>query len=143
MKNATIFNNDQLSKIEPPLYIGGWSAANHWGLLDDYTLKTFVFCHKTQAQRQLVSDKLEIQPVSPHLFYGLIDVGGAALSNIHKTLIDAILYPDFFGGTENVNRMIESYKAHSEKNYEVLKKYALRAKNAMLAQKIREITATK
>lgn len=124
-------------------YIGGWTAANHWGLLDDYTIYTFVFSTSSPTNVDLTENRIEVALAKPHMFYGITEVEGAPMSDIHKTLIDAFLYPDFFGGEDVLDEMVENYFLHPDNDVEVLKSYSLKAKNAVLAKKISSLVDEK
>ncbi|MDR0727255.1 MAG: hypothetical protein LBF37_04305 [Rickettsiales bacterium] len=128
---------DTLGTIpEASAYIGGWTAANHWGLLDDFTIYTFVFSTEKPTNVDLVENRIEVALAKPHMFYGITQVDGAPMSDIHKTLIDAFIYPNFFGGEDVLDEMVENYFLHPDNDIEILKVYSLKAKNAVLAKKI-------
>jgi predicted transcriptional regulator of viral defense system len=130
-------NEPEFPENNPPrAYIGGWTAANHWGLIDDLTICTFVFAADMPAAADLAGAEVDVTIIRPHMFYGITAVDGAPMSDIHKTLIDAFLHPDFFGGADVLDGMVENYFLHPDNDVEILKRYSLMARNAVLAKKI-------
>ena len=111
-------------------YIGGWTAANKWELLMDWTIDIFRF----STER---SDKFTIK-IPKHLAFGIYE----GYSDLHKTVIDAILYPDHFGGTDYVAMIKENYASHPNKDFKILKQYAQKTRNVLLFKEIEAMEHT-
>ncbi len=120
-------------------YVAGWTAAAHWGLLTDIINYTFVFCRERPTNIDLEDLKIEVVLVPEYLFFGITLVEDAPMSDIHKTLIDAFLYPEFFGGENKINEMIQKYHQHPERNYETLSSYADKTNNPSVVNQVKNI----
>ena len=95
-----------------PCYIGGRSAAEHWGLTEQLFRSICVMTTTRPRERQLVLRKarFELHTVAPARFIGLKTVwrGGTRVqvSNPARTLIDMLADPALGGGIRHVAEML-------------------------------------
>jgi predicted transcriptional regulator of viral defense system len=111
-------------EVFSPCYIGGWSAAEHWGLTEQLFRSTLVV---TGATARLTNVTL-----AGHTFRifrlprGRLSAGvsqvwrGTArvhVSGLERTLIDGLRNPELLGGIRHVAQIMEAYGAHKEHNF--------------------------
>ena len=95
-----------------PCYVGGWSAAEHWGLTEQLFRSICVMTATRPRERQLELRKarFELHTVAPALFTGLKTVwrGGTRVkvSDPARTLIDMLANPALGGGIRHVAEML-------------------------------------
>ena len=95
-----------------PCYIGGWSAAEHWGLTEQLFRSICVMTTTRPRERQPVLRKarFELHTVAPARFIGLKTVwrGGTRVqvSDPARTLIDMLADPALGGGIRHVAEML-------------------------------------
>ena len=129
--------NELNKQISGDFYVGGWTAANHWGLLDDLAFDTFVFC--IQPQNDLPSD-IVVKVTKPFLLFGIAKLGRhTSISDIHKCVIDAMMYPDMFGGNDMLAILTDAYLSHPDRDFGILKSYAKKTMDARIAMAVGEI----
>lgn len=103
------------NEIYAPCYIGGWSAAEHWGLTEQLFRSTFVVttANVRSTSSQLLNLDFRIVRVSPSRLKGTIPVWRGAVrvpvSDREKTLADALTSPDWVGGIRHLYDMLETY----------------------------------
>ena len=97
-----------------PCCVGGWSAAEHWGLTDQLFRSICVMTATRPRERQLVLRKVrfELHTVAPARFIGMKTVwrGGTRVqvSDPARTLIDMLADPALGGGIRHVKEMLAS-----------------------------------
>ncbi len=95
-----------------PCYVGGWSAAEHWGLTEQIFSSLCVMTTKRPRDRKPVlrKTKFDLHTVSEAHFIGLKSVwrGGTRvrLSDPARTFIDMLADPDLGGGIRHVAEML-------------------------------------
>ena len=95
-----------------PCYVGGWSAAEHWGLTEQIFRSTCVMTATRPRERQLVLRKarFELHTVALARFVGMKTVWRGRtrvqVSNPARTLIDMLADPALGGGIRNVTEML-------------------------------------
>ncbi len=113
-----------------PCYIGGWSAAEHWGLTEQIFSALCVLTTKRPRDRKPVlrKTKFELRTVSPSHFVGLKTVwrGGTRVkvSDPARTLIDMLADPTLGGGIRHVGDMLASLLKEYSKETARLTDYA-------------------
>lgn len=113
-----------------PCYIGGWSAAEHWGLTEQIFSALCVLTTKRPRNRKPVLRKarFELRTVSPSHFVGMKSVwrGGTRVkvSDPARTLIDMLADPTLGGGIRNVADMLASLLKEYPKEVAKLADYA-------------------
>lgn len=97
-----------------PCYVGGWSAAEHWGLTEQLFRSICVMTATRPRERQLVLRKarFELHTVALAQFIGMKTVwrGGTRVqvSDPARTLIDMLTDPALGGGIRSVAEMLAS-----------------------------------
>ena len=113
-----------------PCYIGGWSAAEHWGLTEQIFSSLCVMTTKRPRDRKpmLRKTKLDLHTVRATHFIGLKSVwrGSARvhLSDPARTLIDMMADPALGGGIRHVAEMLTSLLHDQPKEAAKLTDYA-------------------
>lgn len=113
-----------------PCYIGGWTAAEHWGLTEQIFNVTIVLT----AKKQRTSDHLiagltfKTRHMSQQNFFGTKKIWSAdqviLLSDVHRTLIDILNDPAIGGGGRALVDIGRSYSEKKEADPEILWQYA-------------------
>ena len=110
------------SELYSPCYIGGWSAAEHWGLTEQLFRSTFVVSaaairHATETfvgtEFHLVrAKKSRVSTVRP-IWRGRERV---SVSDRERTIADALASPSWVGGIRHLTQMLRSYRSAKEWN---------------------------
>ncbi len=113
-----------------PCYIGGWSAAEHWGLTEQIFSSLCVMTTKRPRDRKPVLRKtrFDLHSVPATHFIGLKSVwrGGTRvrLSDPARTIIDMMVDPALGGGIRHVAEMLTSLLHDHSKESAKLIEYA-------------------
>ena len=113
-----------------PCYVGGWSAAEHWGLTEQLFRSICVMTVTRPRKRQLVLRKahFELHTVALTKFIGMKTVwrGGTRVqvSDPARTLIDMLTDPALGGGIRSVAEMLASLFHDQPKEAAKLASYA-------------------
>lgn len=100
-----------------PCYIGGWSAAEHWGLTEQLFRSTFVVSGASPRQRSvrfLEAEFTVVRVVRARLTGTATIWRGAekvTVSDRERTIVDALNAPDWVGG---VRHLIDILTAHRQ-----------------------------
>ena len=99
-----------------PCYIGGWSAAEHWGLTEQIFRTTFVATAggARSKSRTILGTELHIVRVSrrrinvgTHVWRGPLRV---PVSDRERTIADALLDPAWVGGVRHLVEILATYR---------------------------------
>lgn len=102
------------STMFAPCYVGGWSAAEHWGLTEQLFRSTCVMTTTRPRDRRPVlrMAPFELHTIAPAQFFGLKTVwrGGTRVqvSDPARTLIDMLAEPALGGGVRHLAEMLAS-----------------------------------
>jgi predicted transcriptional regulator of viral defense system len=113
-----------------PCYIGGWSAAEHWGLTEQIFRSLCVMTTRRPRNREpeLRKARLEIHTVASSSFIGLKTVwrGGTRVqvSDPPRTLVDMLASPSLGGGIRHVAEMLATLLRERPKEAPKLLQYA-------------------
>jgi predicted transcriptional regulator of viral defense system len=113
-----------------PCYIGGWSAAEHWGLTEQIFRSVCVMTLKRPYDRQPVLRKVrfDLHTVSQSQLIGLKTVwrGGTRVqvSDPARTLVDMLTSPGLDGGIRHVAEMLTALLREQRKEAPKLLLYA-------------------
>ena len=125
-----------------PGYIGGRSAAGHWGLTGETSGHIVVLTarpvrEKTQRHHGVT---FSLKHIDRRRFFGttMIQRGGTrvAVSDLHRTVIDVLDDPAIGGGIGRVADCVAAYLAHSERNDESLLAYSDRLGNGAVFKRL-------
>lgn len=100
------------ARLFAPCYIGGWSAAEHWGLTEQIFRATCVMTATRPRDRRptLRGSALELHTVPPDRFFGLKTVwrgqARVQVSDPARTMADMLADPQLGGGIRHVSDML-------------------------------------
>jgi predicted transcriptional regulator of viral defense system len=109
-----------------PCYIGGWSAAEHWGLTEQLFRSTFVVTavRIRRSTERLLAAELHLVHVSPEVVKGAVTIWRGkervAVSDQERTIADALVSPDWVGGVRHLLGILAAYRESREWNPEKL-----------------------
>jgi len=99
-----------------PCYIGGWTAAEHWGLTEQLFRSTFVVSaapRRRQRENRLSTD-FHIVRVRPDRLMGTVTVWRGsqrvAASDRERTIVDALVHPNWIGGVRHLAEILTTYR---------------------------------
>lgn len=116
--------------IFPPCYVGGWSAAEHWGLTEQIFRDVIIVTAKSVRARSVkVQDavfQLKHQPVSKQFGTKVAWRGQTKVrvSDPSRTLIDTLDDPRIGGGIRHIAEMLITYFDSEHRNDRLLIEYA-------------------
>lgn len=116
-----------IARLYPKAYIGGWNAAEKWDLLDEGTRRITLFSVEDIPEKELYGVDLRVQILPPDLYFGVVKMdspmGGYLCSDIEKTILDSICYPEMFGDNLNVKDIFKNYMQRDDKDFKKLQDY--------------------
>lgn len=114
------------ARIFSPCYIGGWSAAEHWGLTEQLFRDTFIVtaAHIRRRRTDVAGTPFRLARVSAKDLAGNAMVWrGAvrvAISDRERTIVDVLTHPDWAGGIRHAAAMLRAYRDSPQWNAERL-----------------------
>ena len=130
------------ARVFTPGYIGGWSAAENWGLTEQIFRTVVVMTTQPRGPRRqkIQSTEFWIKKIPEQQLFGTKVVWreGAQvyLSDSTKTVIDMLDDPAVGGGARTVEDILKAYLASEEKNLDRLVDYAGRIKNGAVDKRL-------
>jgi len=125
-----------------PCYIGGWSAAEYWGLTEQLFRSTLVITAASVRSRtvQLLGHEF-------HLFRVPADfISGTALvwrgpervhvSDQERTIVDCLRYPELCGGVRHLFNIVRAYGQNEKRNFEKLARRAMETKSGAVWKRL-------
>ncbi len=124
-----------------PGYVGGWTAAHHWGFTDQLFSKTWFF-----SEQRIISKEIELENqyfilthVSKLSLFGLKTIWEnnhkIIISDPHRTLIDFAHRIDLFGLNAFLD-VLKEYLSSEYKNIEILLNYAQKIENRTVYKRL-------
>lgn len=122
-------------------YIGGWTAANFWGLTDQIFLNTWVMTTQNvrHKERNIGDHQFILTQIDAGYLYGFklewIDNNQIKISDPSKTVIDFLNFPKSF----SVNSMSDIFNAYINSKYKDLKllqNYAIATDNKSVFKRL-------
>lgn len=130
------------ARIFEPCYIGGWSAAEHWGLTEQI-FRTIVIMttRKVSASRtKIQTTEFWVKKISKSHFFGAKIIWRGRIqvhvSDPTKTVVDLLDDPAIGGGARMVESIFRAYLASSNKDLKRLVEYADRMKNGAILKRV-------
>lgn len=126
----------------PTCYIGGWTAAHHWGFTDQLYNDTVVLSIRPLKHfRQKVGDHIfNVRQTSQKKMFGLRtiyrDHAKIQISDPHKTLVDILDNPIIGGGMRSMIDFLETYLRSSNKNLDRVMEYAKKMGNKTIFKRL-------
>lgn len=131
-----------LYQMYPEAYLAAWNAAEEWGLVSETALdfRLFSSSFEKDETKTVFGILLILKKIPSELMYGIelkeSRNGTFAVSDIHKTLIDSLLFSDFAGDRETLSEMLESYFQSQLCDEKKLMQYAKKSGNPTIISKI-------
>jgi len=130
------------NKIFAPCYIGGWSAAEHWGLTEQIFNTVVVFTTR-RAQRKnmtIQGTNFIIKFINKNHFGDAksiwIDNSRIQISDPSQTIIDILDDPVIGGGIRCVAEIIKEYFVSDFRNDELIIKYITKRDNKTIYKRL-------
>jgi predicted transcriptional regulator of viral defense system len=107
------------TKLFGPCYIGGWSAAEHWGLTEQIFRPVFVVSasHRRRSKVELGEIEFHVVVTSPKRVESVKPIWRGrervAVSSPERTIADALVTPSWVGGIRHLAEMLTSYRRES------------------------------
>ena len=101
-------------------YVGGWSAAEHWGLTDQLFRSTFIVTasHVRQTLVEVAGSSFRIARVGQHRIVGTVSEWRGrervAVASRDRTVADALLSPSWVGGIRHLAEIMLAYRKDRE-----------------------------
>jgi predicted transcriptional regulator of viral defense system len=118
-----------------PCYIGGWSAAEHWGLTEQIFRSTLVVTGaKVRAKSaRLLGQEFRLFQVPRHRITGVTAVWRGPervpVSSAERTIVDCLRYPELSGGIRHLAQIMREYERSEKHDFGKLLAEAKRSAN--------------
>jgi predicted transcriptional regulator of viral defense system len=129
-------------KLYAPCYIGGWSAAEHWGLTEQI-FTTILICttKKSRSHIQTIKGtKFLLRKIPETTLFGLRKIWRSQIkvlvSDPTRTLLDFLIDPKLGGGINTVSEMLVSYLKSEYKDLSLLIDYAKKLGNGSVFKRL-------
>lgn len=123
-------------KLFHPCYIGGWSAAEHWGLTEQIFRTLLVLTTERPRNRKPVISGTDflLHTISKKALFGLKTIWQektkVSVSDPTRTILDFLIDPKLGGGIRMIADMLKEYLKSEYKNLPLLIDYANRLDNS-------------
>ena len=103
-----------------PCYIGGWSAAEHWGLTEQLFRSTFVVSARRlrSTNERVLGTEFRLAETPLRRLNGVTPVWRGCervpVSNRERTIADAFVDPSWVGGIRQLAEILRTYRASKE-----------------------------
>jgi predicted transcriptional regulator of viral defense system len=103
-----------------PCYIGGWTAAEHWGLTEQLFRSTFVVTAATtrDSSPAFLGSEFHIVRSSTSRVAGVASIWRGrekvAISDRERTIADAFAAPGWVGGIRHLTQILRAYRSSAE-----------------------------
>jgi len=125
-----------------PAYIGGVSAAQHWGLTEQLFRSVFVYTARPVRQTNLTihGTAFVVRHISEDRLFGTTPLWRGRikiqLSDIHRTIVDVLDAPVAGGGIRHVSECLKAYFARRDADPSKLIDYADRLGNGAVFKRL-------
>ena len=130
-------------RLFAPCYIGGWSAAEHWGLTEQIFRTLMIFTTRKPRDRAPVlrGTSFQLRSVRKQALFGLKPVWRGQVrvnvSDPSRTLVDLLADPALGGGLRATVDVLQTYLDSKEfKNLKLLLEYAKRLENGAVFKRL-------
>lgn len=130
------------NELFAPCYVGGWSAAQHWGFTEQIFESTLVITSRHINGKKQTAGGMAffIKKMKAERMFGLKSVWKERLkiqvSDPHKTIIDMFDDPSIGGGMRSVIDFFQQYLSSSHFNTDILLEYAKRMDNKAIFKRL-------
>jgi len=135
-------------RLFAPCYIGGWSAAAHWGLTEQLFRTTLVLTTRRPRARRVEArgTVFILRTVGEKAMFGLKPIWhGKARVNVSdptRTVVDLLDTPALGGGIRSVLDMLKSYLGSEYRDPNLLVRYADQLGNKAVFKRLGFLAAT-
>jgi predicted transcriptional regulator of viral defense system len=135
-------------RLFAPCYIGGWSAAEHWGFTEQLFRSTLVVTTRRPRARKVEARGalFIVRTVEERAMFGFKTVWrGRAKVNVAdptRTILDVLDTPALGGGIRSVLDMLKSYLASKYRDPQLLVQYADQLGNKAVFKRLGYLAAT-
>ena len=129
-------------RLYAPCYIGGWSAAEYWGLTEQIFRSVLVMTtHKPRDRTPTIKNtKFVVHTTQERMLFGLKQVWRGqvkvAVSDQARTVIDMLADPSLGGGIRPTVDVLLNYLKSESRNVELLIEYAKRLENGAVFKRL-------
>ena len=129
-------------KLFAPCYVGGWSAAGHWGFTEQiYESILIITARHINGKRQTAGrTSFFIKKNKAERMFGLKSVWKdqqkVQVSDPHKTIIDMFDDPSIGGGIRSVIDFFQQYLSSPHFNADILLEYASKMENKTIFKRM-------
>jgi len=128
--------------LYPPCYIGGWSAAEHWGLTEQVFRTVVVVTTMLPRERKPVikGTSFLLRTVPQEAMFGLKPVWRGqvkvSVSDPARTIVDVLADPALGGGIRSATDMLSAYLRSENRDTDLLTGYAARLGNGAVFKRL-------
>lgn len=125
-----------------PVYVGGWTAAEHWGLTEQIFRDILVYTARPVRQKTIESQGalFSLKHVKENLIFGTKTVWRGQtrvwVSDIHRTIVDMLDDPSTGGGIQHVADCFAQYIQRKDSDPRLLIHYAERLGNGAVFKRL-------
>ncbi len=125
-----------------PCYIGGWSAAEHWGFTEQIFNSVMVLTSRrfNKIEKNLRGAKFTLKLVKSERLFGIksvwLEQHKVDVSDPTKTIVDAFNDPAIVGGIRMALDILNRYMTSEHKDLKLLFDYAVRMKNTAIFKRL-------
>jgi predicted transcriptional regulator of viral defense system len=125
-----------------PCYIGGWTAAEHWQLIEWPLQKTVIITGKKQraTEHSIAGLSFRTRCIPGKKVFGTEKIlshnAEIEMSDVHRTLIDILVDPSIGGGGPAAIDIATSYAKKNEADPDILLNYAQRLDNRAVFRRL-------
>lgn len=130
------------SRVFDPCYLGGWTAAEQWGLTEQIFRTIVVITTRNVALRRVKirSSEFLIKTVSQSRFFGTKTVWRdnfkISFSDATKTVVDMLSDPALAGGSRMLFQILNSYVSSKDYDSRLLLDYCSRMNNGAIYKRL-------
>lgn len=123
-------------RLFAPCYVGGWSAAEHWGLTEQLFRSTFVVTAATIRSRspRFLGTEFRLVRVGPNRISETVSVWRGSVrvlvSDRERTIADALVDPSWVGGIRHLVDILMIYTDEPKPNLRKILEYLERESRA-------------
>lgn len=116
-------------KLFSPCYIGGWSAAEYWGMTEQIFNTIVIFTTQKPRNRKPIIHNIQynLHTIKPELFFGFKDEWRdnikIKISDPSRIIVDMLASPGLVGGLRPAIDVLQYYFRSEMKNIKTLEKY--------------------
>ncbi len=115
------------SLIHFPSYLSLWSALQYYGLSDQMPKKIFLI---TTKYRKPIGNFVYVT-VASHRYFGYTKIGNITIAEKEKAIVDALYFPRYCGGIDEVYKSIKNGWKDIDKKKLVFYAHQMRSKIVM------------